>query len=715
MAPDGGDMNDRPGPAERPEDGQGFTFAVIADTHVNQGESLCNSPFEVNRLANARLRHVVRDLNARAVDFVLHLGDVVHPVPAFPDLYGQAVERFRELTAELRHPLYLVPGNHDVGDKPNGWAPAGVVSDAYLALWRGFFGQTYFAFGHKGCRFVVLDAQILNSGLSCEAEQRSWLEASLSGDARLFVALHYPPYLASPAEPEHYDNIAEPARGWLLNLLQDRGVEALFAGHVHNFWYDRYGATDLYLLPSTAFVRQDYSEAFRCPPDAADQAGRDDRGKLGYFLVHVQETGHSCEFVRTSGEVAAAGHQAAPCAARISPRHSFEKHRAPLGFDMRQSWLEEVEIPPTGGLDEFDRKAVRNDYALMALWEMGVRRLRIPLQDLRSGPARRRVRRLSERGMRFTLFSFGPPGDRDLGHVAEMRDVLASWEIAFHPAGLDDLVPWVCDTGAQLAIPIYLSRLQSREDLHEQGQRYYHVINHGYRLEDAAALRALKAHPGLGRAIDGFVFRLPSSAESWETILSVGRLAADLGTKASVHLRVAGANPALAASDDRRLARRLAEALMAALCCPEVSVFADTLADIDRGYFVRHGVVDRRYNPRLGARVLRHLYGALNIADGPAAALASDGGPAIGIGDAIHVLSMSDAQAGLSDLAARLGKGSCGRLRLTNLSSGVFEERDGQVGDAPASDLGGRPGAADPLLVSYYAPRAGDARDGETP
>ena len=60
-----------------------FTFAVVADTHVNFGETECNSEFEINRRANGRIRHVVRDLNCRELAFVIHLGDVVHPSPAY--------------------------------------------------------------------------------------------------------------------------------------------------------------------------------------------------------------------------------------------------------------------------------------------------------------------------------------------------------------------------------------------------------------------------------------------------------------------------------------------------------------------------------------------------------------------------------------------------------------------------------------------------------
>ena len=31
-----------------------FTYAVITDTHLNQGEAECNSPFEANKMANVR-------------------------------------------------------------------------------------------------------------------------------------------------------------------------------------------------------------------------------------------------------------------------------------------------------------------------------------------------------------------------------------------------------------------------------------------------------------------------------------------------------------------------------------------------------------------------------------------------------------------------------------------------------------------------------------
>jgi hypothetical protein len=46
---------------------------------------------------------------------------------------------------------------------------------------------------------------------------------------------------------------------------------------------------------------------------------------------------------------------------------------------------------------------------------------------------------------------------------------------------------------------------------------------------------------------------------------------------------------------------------VAAYTWPNVRVFLDTFMDLDRGYFPRYGLYDRRCNPRKGAHVLSNL------------------------------------------------------------------------------------------------------------
>jgi hypothetical protein len=55
---------------------------------------------------------------------------------ALRDPYRQAARNFQRPAETLRYPLYLVPGNHDVGDKPAVWALAATVTADALELWR---------------------------------------------------------------------------------------------------------------------------------------------------------------------------------------------------------------------------------------------------------------------------------------------------------------------------------------------------------------------------------------------------------------------------------------------------------------------------------------------------------------------------------------------------------------------------------------------------
>ncbi|MDH3703191.1 MAG: metallophosphoesterase [Alphaproteobacteria bacterium] len=588
-----------------------FTYAVVTDTHVNFGETQCNSEFEINKGANGRLRHVVRDLNRRPLAFVIHLGDIVHPVPAVPDLYEMAAECFREQVAKLRHPLHLVPGNHDIGDKPINWGLGGVACDDYIKLWTKNFGVNYQAFDHQGCRFFMVDTQILNSGLTAEAEQKVWLETEMADAAaqglRIFVHTHYPLYLTAPDEDEHFDNIAEPGRSWLLGLLARHGADAQFSGHVHNFWFNRFGVTNCYALPSTAFVRQDYAEMYRAAPLPGTEGGRSDLAKLGYFLVHVHEHGHICRWVRTYGALAEPQSPDTPPADRVTPVHPLQNPHSRFGFDMRQNWLEVVEIPPSGSLDEFDRKRTRNDYALMALVETGVRRVRIPLSDLLNPEHRARLDECACLGLRFTLFSFGIPDDRLLDAVRDAEGLVDIWEICHTTEDLPAVVDAVRATVKAAGVSLYLSRLRTKEDQESGGGIYHHMIVHGFSPDDEEQIGQMA---GL-TDVDGLVFRIEGATSPWQAAQSALDACREHDLKASLHIRMTKGAPGLQQTDDDWVATRLAEAVAAACAFDDIHVYADTFADVDRGYYRRHGVVDRFYNPRPAFQVVRNLIATL--------------------------------------------------------------------------------------------------------
>lgn len=594
-----------------------FTFAVVADSHVNEEEDVCSSPFEVNRKANARLRYVIDRLERQKPAFVIHLGDLIHPVPALRS-YAEAAGNFHEQVSHSSYKWHLVPGNHDVGDKPLCWAPAATVRDEYLALWEQHFGPHYYHIDHADCRLIVINASIINSGLLAEAEQAKWLEDLLaaSSEYRVVVCIHYPPYINSPDEAEHYDNIAEPGRTWLLALLERYEVEILLAGHVHNFWYYRHSKTDCYLLPSTAFVRQDYSEMYRISP--GPEGGRDDAAKLGYFLVAVHEGGIICHMQRTNGEMRPPERLGEPFPETITGLHSSENERSPLGFEFRGAWAEESEIPPSGGVDEFVRKRVRNDYPLLALWEMGVRRHLIPVQDVLDPRLRERMRIMRRMGHSFVLQSFARAEENVLAAVTDNADLVDGWVLAVSPKMVDDGLAEVDRILTAVPTPIYLSRLLEEGDIRNQDGKYYHVIAHGFAASDQPLIDTWCSNRA--RPIAGAVFRILGDESPEQAIRDAAASAAALGLLPVMYMRQSGSfNPAAVSEDERHSANRIAEALFAATCYRDVTVYVDTFSDVDRSYFRRVGVVDRRYNPKPAGRLIRHLYGALNASVEPLA------------------------------------------------------------------------------------------------
>lgn len=562
-----------------------FEFAVVADTHLGPIDGVSPSPWETNRLANARARAAIAQINQRDPAFVVHLGDIVHPIPAHPD-YPQAAQRFREIFGSLNAPLHLVAGNHDVGDKPTAWGAAPAVKQRFMELYEEHFGRQFYSFGHTGVHFVVVNNALFNSSLPVAAAQWAWLEKELAAHERIFIFTHYPLYLRDAGESEHADNIAEPARSRFLNLVRQHRVEAVFAGHVHNFFYDCDDATEFYVAPTTGAIRHDYSELFSVAP--ADEFGRNDLGKLGYFWVQARSLGHVGHYIRTGGSVADSADVSALAL------HTKTLPASRLGIDLRHAWAQAVAIPITGALDEFGRKWVRNDYLIAAIWEMGVGWLRVPVEDIISNEARSRMRLLRRSGLRFTVFGFGLPAKDTIDVLRASDDCYDRLEIVLPRSAIDGSLQNIGMLRRQIGKQVYLSRLRTSADEGEHTGRYAHFIDCGFHVEDASFLAGLAELP---EAIDGIVFRTYPGERATVVAPAILRVAAPMGLGVCLSVRMSGPDPARHYGSPEQTSVLVCDALEAAYAAPApFDVALDTLIDVDRGYFPRCGLLDRRYN-----------------------------------------------------------------------------------------------------------------------
>jgi len=271
-------------------------FAVITDTHIGQvGE-------EGRYCHHWRVEETIRQLNALRPDFVVHCGDIITTFPFSPAFEDQCRNAVKML-GKFKMPVHLVPGNHDIGNQRNmrvwdkKWLKrinsrpleAMLFKPAYREVYRKYFGDDYYGFEAGGCRFIVMDNQICNSGGPLEGTQTQWLEAELgkARDAKAsFLFMHNPLFWHRPDEPgpKNYEPVLNRARGRLLAMLGRCPVTAVYAGHTHFAFANTYQGIWMRTINSTTFNRNYRGVEQHMPGEAQIY----DPYKLGYLIVRVR-------------------------------------------------------------------------------------------------------------------------------------------------------------------------------------------------------------------------------------------------------------------------------------------------------------------------------------------------------------------------------------------------------------------------------------------
>lgn len=582
-----------------------FRFAVIADTHITEKDAPAIDGYdqETVQLSVKRLAHIVRKLKRLSPDFVIHLGDITHPRPDHP-AYTESAKAFYEVFRDVGCPFYLVAGNHDIGQKHYSGVPIhpgmsqGFVNNKMIAAYEEQFQKHFFSFEHEGCLFVVINGMVLNSGLDCEKEQREWLETLLATNSgkRIFLFSHYPLYLSEADEDVNFDNTDLPGRKWLLDLFSRYKVEAFFSGHVHNFFFNNFDETSLYVLPSTCFLRHDYHELFRAAPIDLKQ-GRHDIAKLGFALVDINKVGHLTHIVRSKGQTS----ESFENKILLPPAHGLSPAYGALGISLHQPWCEKANITTPWGLDYFSAKYIRNDYPLLALWEMGIGELRIPLDDLMKKDTSRRVRELAARGHRFTVYSYGLPKNEGRNVLNEFGVILNAWELIMPTCCVGDLMSEIEKLVSK--VPIFFnSYRQHRETL---------SLSHGFSVDEFNLVNELMALDGAKEVFSGVVFGVGPKECPIRALSEIQKYSANLNIRTAAHVQFARRQPLNSKKLEESCHKRIVEATIGSLGHTKVSVFVDNFIGIDRGYFFCEGLVDRLYNPQTGAGIIKTLHSAL--------------------------------------------------------------------------------------------------------
>ncbi len=577
-------------------------FVVLADTHYLIDPGDVEVEFESRRHQSARADVAWRMVASLDCPRVFHLGDLVQEFPGtddFPRALGEAIEQFRSHGVDP-HP---VAGNHDVGDKPDPTMPTRPVTAGSLADYHKVLGPSWYSLDHGPAHMIVLNSQIMNTDLPEATQQQRWFEGDLAdhADRRLFVFLHLPPYLDDPDEPAlgHYDNVAEPARGWLLELVARYDIELLLAAHVHCAFYDRVDRSRYQVVNSTSFTRPGFCHMFTAaaPPDQ----GRDDADKLGLLLCRIRDDRTDRHWLRTSGRTQIDSRLVSGSQLLVT-RTPATLPDSPLGVSLAHPLSNRTEIPLAW--PSSIRQTVRNDYPLLACLELGATAVRVPAADLADPFLERRIDILRNEQVRIVATSLWG-NDLDPAALVERHGWQVDtweWQLAGTDRPDDDQLA-VLQLLGQAGISQALSAVVPGESLSGKQHPRTRI---GFRVETIAELdRQLAAS---GATVDRVLCRLSPAPTLAATIDEIARLDS-LRAIGTIDVQLE-----LLDLDMRPVTNQVAESLAAVTRLHDSRLFIDPLIDFDRTMDVRHGLLDPLCNPRPAFHVLRCLNTILAVA-----------------------------------------------------------------------------------------------------
>ena len=182
------------------------------------------------------MNKAVTAINQLKPPFVVITGDFVNNSKS-----KEQMAAYKSMIAQIDSSVkvYMIPGNHDIGK----------VSRASIDNYKKNYGEPHFSFRYGDCAFIGIDSNIIKEeDKEREEVQFKWLEQELqkTKDARFkFVFTHCSVFLKRMDEPVNYSNFSLPMREKYVRLFQKYGVNAIFAGHLHNNAYGKVGNMEM--------------------------------------------------------------------------------------------------------------------------------------------------------------------------------------------------------------------------------------------------------------------------------------------------------------------------------------------------------------------------------------------------------------------------------------------------------------------------------------
>ncbi len=569
-----------------------FEFAVLSDTHLMFDYGTKKLEFESRRKQSGRLTYAMKLIKQINPDFIVHLGDLLQENPA-ADTFQKSMLKAKKIFDQYGFEMLYVAGNQDVGDKPDPMMPTNVVGPETLAFFESIYGKSWYTRKKADVNFIVLNALLLNTSLKENQEQKAWFEQTLARleNERKFLFLHIPPFLQDINEVSigHYDNLADPDRTWLCDLIKEYDVELMMSGHVHHQFFNKVGDTKFYIAPSTAFTRPTFPHMF-CS-DAPSEQGRDDVGKLGFYHVSVFAEGFKVKFIRTEGIDTISDYRPKV----ILPQNHCGENK--LGVSLKHPITEFRELPIAWPYTI--RLPVRNDYPTLALLELGCSFVRCPIQEFEDPHRVKCLANLVDHGVKITVCFFAHEFDLFSKLFIENKKLIHAVELQCIKSRSENIALLKkIDARVEKNISIIDPKFQvSNKQLLRN--RYGYTRNEILDLDQKCGDLELKIDRVLCHDLE-IIEDVDDFAEFTKRLRNIS--AVDFIFEAKT-------------LDDGQLTRELTITYFMINRFADSRLYVDPLIDMDRSMDVTHGLLDTHCNPRPQFLAMKSLMSLLQLAN----------------------------------------------------------------------------------------------------
>lgn len=198
------------------------------------------------------LKKAVEMINDIRPDVVVFTGDQVNRA-ADEEQWTAFAEIISGIDKSVN--VFHLPGNHDV-----------VISegDVDSTPFTSRYGEDRFVFAERGVRLVGINSNLIKYNDPRETEQKEWLsEVLLKEDEVSIVFAHHPFFMSAIDEEDGYFQIQKEKRLGYFDLFEDKGVDAVYAGHRHNNAEGTYGTMPVRTTTSVAFQIGDARPSIR--------------------------------------------------------------------------------------------------------------------------------------------------------------------------------------------------------------------------------------------------------------------------------------------------------------------------------------------------------------------------------------------------------------------------------------------------------------------